>query len=419
MVEVRELILTEKQERFVNSPKKYTAFIGGVGSGKTYAGVTKAMLHALSAKCNGCIISPTYRMLKDTIIPILKEKLDGVIAEERISDMLYILVNGSVIYLRSADNPDYIRGLNLNWFLIDEAPYCDEYIWPVAIGRLRQEVKNGDGVKQEACAFLTGTPKGKNWVYRLFAQDGGQTPEYSMIQASSMDNPFLPKDYLDSLKLNYSGKYFAQELMGEFVTFEGLVYDMFDERLHIWPQSQALPEFSNVGYGIDVGYTNPTAIVVIGEAQVESGKRPFDIQIDEVYKRHLTHDQIVDEVLALYKIYGQGVVYCDPSEASLIPLLKENGIDAVAAENDVKIGIQSEQNALNPINGQPGAYVVKSCVHTLAEFASYSWKTKGKGNELIYIDQPEKQNDHAMDARRYFRMTKSLNLKVSGGFSWV
>jgi len=405
MLTEEELMLTSKQEQFRDSPKRYTAFIGGVGSGKTYAGITKAMLCALRVRCNGAIVAPTYRMLKDTILPVLREKLEGRIIEERLSDMVWILINGSVIYLRSAEDPDHFRGLNLNWILIEEAPYCSEYIWPVAIGRLRQEVKGGDGVTYSPCAFVTGTPKGRNWVYRLFAQNGGQTNEYGMIQASSMSNPFLPKDYLESLKLNYSGKYFAQELKGEFVTFEGLVYDMFNEELHVWPREKALPKFQSYKYGADIGYTNPTAIMVFGIPTPESGKRPFDIQIDEIYKRRLTHDEIVNEILRLYKLYGRGPVYCDPSEASLIPLLRKKGIDAQAANNDVKLGIQAEQNVLSPQAGQPGAYIVKSCVHTLAEFASYTWKTRGKGNELIYLDQPEKQNDHAMDGRRYYRMS--------------
>lgn len=393
--------VTDKQLDFIDSEAKFVAYIGGVGAGKTNAGAKKSLKHSLEKVCNGMICAPTYRMLKDTTLPtFLEEARDDVIdfiGEYKKSDMILVMTNGSLIYLRSADEPDRIRGLNLNWFWLDEAAYMEAYTWPVVIGRLRQGI-DGFGMK----GFITGTPKGRNWIYQEWEEKHKDKDGYELIRASSKENPFLPEDYLADLELNYSGKYYAQEIEGLFVTFEGLIYDLFREDTHIWARDRELPEFTTHSYGLDYGYTNPTAIVVFGEW--EENNRKHDIQLDEVYKRQLTQEQVIDEMLTLYKHYGIGTVWVDPSEPDLIKVMQNNGIDARAADNDVVTGIQREQAALEVINGKPTTYLLYNCVHTKAELASYCWKSKGKGTDQRYEDKPEKVNDHLMDARRYRRM---------------
>ena len=424
MIDVKslKLKLTDNQERFIDTPKKYTAFIGGVGSGKTYAGITKAMLCAMRVVCNGAIVAPTYRMLKDTILPVLREKLEGMVIEERLSDMVWVLTNGSMIYLRSAEDPDHFRGLNLNWILIEEAPYCSSYIWPVAIGRLRQEVRDGDGVIYPPCAFVTGTPKGRNWVYQFFAKDGGKTNEYGMVQASSMSNPFLSKDYLNSLKLNYTGKYFAQELLGEFVTFEGLIYDTFDEDIHLWSVKKhgLIPTGRDVElyeYGLDTNYAKPCAITVHCIPTVGPGKfikqgRAYDIQIDEWYVSKASTREVAAQLRKFYAMYGRGIIYTDPSDPRMISDLSEFDLDVRRADNSVLAGIRLEQDAWTLVNNEPGAFITSNCIHTRAELATYCWAAKGRGLSDVFLNRPVKEFDHLMDARRYRRLSG-----VHGGLS--
>lgn len=391
--------ISPKQEQFIYSDAQYTAYIGGVGAGKTNAGAKKAGKRSMEIVCNGLIGAPTYRMLNDSTIPTFREENQPFISQFRKADMVIEMVNGSVVYCRSAEDPDMWRGLNLNWFWIDEAAYCQAYVWPVGIGRLRQVV---DGVKP--IAFITCTPKGRNWIYEEWEEKHKDKDGYLLIRASTKDNPFLDHSYIDNLEANYSGKYYAQEIEGLFVTFEGLIYDMYRDDTHIWKDE--LPEFHAFSYGLDYGYTNPTAIVVFGEP-ISDG-RPYDIQIDEVYKRQLTQEMVIDEVLKLYKNYGQGTVWVDPSEPDLIKVMLDNGIDAQPADNDITTGIQREQAAMEVVNGKPSTYILNSCVHTKAELASYCWKSKGKGTNQRFEDKPEKANDHIMDARRYRRMGTTM-----------
>ncbi|HEX6818439.1 MAG TPA: hypothetical protein VF120_08695 [Ktedonobacterales bacterium] len=54
---------------------------------------------------------------KDGTLPYTYNKSEGHL----------MLANGSEILLRSLDEPDRVRGLNLAWFWLDEAPLCGYY----------------------------------------------------------------------------------------------------------------------------------------------------------------------------------------------------------------------------------------------------------------------------------------------------
>jgi len=403
--EKRVFTLSDPQADFVYSQRSFPALIGGVGSGKTYAGACRTLERAIQASTRGYIIAPTYRMLKDATLPKFREIAGDSIVEYLKSDMEFIMYNGTRILLRSAENPDHIRGPEANFAWLDEAPYMTPYIWPVLLGRLRLVAEAPDGRKFNPTGYVTCTPKGRNWLHKTWVKDHGLDDGYEVIHTTTYDNRVnLPDSYIQSLEKSYAGQYLLQELRGQFVSFEGLVYDMFNEEIHIWNPSQSLPQFIGYEYGIDYGYTNPTAITVHGLCKPRFEGDDWDIQVAEVYERHLVPDEVVVKMKALYKEYGHGRVEVDPSNPELIRLLTNAGIDARSADNTVKTGIQKEQAALALHNGVPRSYITSGCIHTKAEFAAYCWRAKGRSPEAELLDEVQKSDDHAMDARRYRRM---------------
>jgi phage terminase large subunit len=71
------------------------------------------------------------------------------------------------------------------------------------------------------------------------------------------------------------------------------------------------------------------------------------------------------------------------------------------ADNDVIDGISDVQTML-----ADGRLLVSAdCKNTIKEFEVYSWDSKAADNGE---DKPIKQNDHCMDALRYFVRTKKL-----------
>jgi hypothetical protein len=68
MREIRYAV-SRVQKQFLESdfPKLYS---GGVGAGKTMAGVLQTLL--MPAGSVGCIVAPTYPMLRDVVLPALE-----------------------------------------------------------------------------------------------------------------------------------------------------------------------------------------------------------------------------------------------------------------------------------------------------------------------------------------------------------
>ena len=65
------------QRRFHRSKAKFKAYVGGYGSGKTYAGCHEALrLSFINAGLTGMIIAPTYRMMEDATLPTFREILE-------------------------------------------------------------------------------------------------------------------------------------------------------------------------------------------------------------------------------------------------------------------------------------------------------------------------------------------------------
>ena len=55
------------QYRFIHTPVRYSFYVGGIGSGKTFAGAIRAIARAGELpRSLGVIGAPTYTMLRDT-----------------------------------------------------------------------------------------------------------------------------------------------------------------------------------------------------------------------------------------------------------------------------------------------------------------------------------------------------------------
>lgn len=364
------------QDDFIHDAARFTALVGGIGSGKSRAGVVKTIIAAASRPCLGMVTAPTYPMLRDATLRTFLELAGPLVCDFNKSEMTATLVNGSEVLFRSADNPDRLRGPNLHFWHGDEASLYDKDVWPVMIGRLR-----ADG--QAGRAWLTTTPKGRNWLYE-------RQGELSVTRVRTRDNPWLSPEFVQSLEASYTGLFARQELEGEFVGFEGLVYEEFSRDTHA--VAHAGP-FVEVVVGVDEGYTIPSVWLVVG---VDSDGRAH--VVEEFYRRRVLQGDVVAEARRLNEVYGRPRFVADPSAAGLIAEMRSVGLWVTEADNAVFEGIQTVKTRLARAgDGRPRLTVAPSCANTLSELESYVWKEGRAGMK----DEPEKVNDHAMDALRY------------------
>jgi hypothetical protein len=169
------------------------------------------------------------------------------------------LTNGVTALFRPTDNPERLRGPNLGWFYMDEAAMSPQMAWLIMLGRLREEPGR---------AWVTTTPRGKDWIYKLFR--GNARPGYDLIRADSRTNPHLPPEFVDELLSTYEHDFARQEIGGEFIddTFGQLVPDDWLERVPLVQRPNRLGHpYGGLDLGEGVGRDH-TVLSVLDEAGI-------------------------------------------------------------------------------------------------------------------------------------------------------
>lgn len=224
----------------VHSKHKFTLLLGGIGSGKSYAG-SPWIMKMVSEYPNslGLITANTFGQLqKATLASVFRNLTDwGVSFSYNQQKSLLTVDHRKQFYCLGLDSFDNHRGIEVGEWWGDEVAYNKKEAFEVISGRLR------DG-RGPLSALFTTTPKGFNWLYDYFHPSGElHNPDlYRYIQAKSVENKHLPEGYLESLSSQYDEKLAQQELEGEFVSItQGQAYYAFDRDRHV-------KEFERMGY---------------------------------------------------------------------------------------------------------------------------------------------------------------------------
>ena len=380
--------------------------IGGRGSGKTFSLCFEAIKQSLeNPGTQGAIVASTFRSIDDFILPTITDELWSALGIESGWDRFIESFNkvtkiatfksengGSRIYFRSADDPKELRGMNLGWFAIDEACKLNKLdTWRILLGTLRHK-------KGPWKAWVSTTPRGFDWVWELFARK--KRNDYEWVRCSTEENIHNPPGYAESMKDSYKGKFLRQEVFGEFVAYEGMVYPMVSQETHHLSsplakgdQVQGGPsiDYKYALSGVDWGWTDPT-VILTGIV----GSDGFIHLVDEFYSSKAPKETINDVAVALRDKWGVLTYWCDPSGPDYIYDLKTVGLDARKAKNELDYGIAEVYNRLDS-----GLIKIdyNRCPHTIEEFGMYRYDEDDSG--AIMKTTPIDQDNHCMDALRY------------------
>src|SRR5262249_15749361 len=122
------------------------------------------------------------------------------------------LSNGAVVRFRTAEDPERLRGPNLSGVWLDEGSLMARDAHDISLACLRAH--GGPGWLSN-----TFTPKGlSHWTYESF---GRPRPNTELIRSRTADNPFLPAEFAETLRGQYTERTALQELEGEFCDLEG------------------------------------------------------------------------------------------------------------------------------------------------------------------------------------------------------
>jgi len=219
-------------------------------------------------------MAPTRQQAKDILWQHLKERFGqlGWSANINESELRIQRKNKAIILIRSAEKPDRLRGLGIDFIILDEmAEYRDKNLWSQVV-RPALSDKRGK-------ALICGTPKGFNYFHTLY-QQAKTEDNWSAYQFKTVDSPFFQTpeglQELEDARNSLSEKDFKQEYEASFETHTGRIYYSFNR------------EYNHVDYNYD-----PTLPVYLGQDfnrspmssalfQMVAGRL---IQFDEVFIR--------------------------------------------------------------------------------------------------------------------------------------
>lgn len=388
--------LTEKQNEYIrNANHRWNIQIGAARSGKSFINIAYSILANLRARAGRPGVNIILGVSKGTIErnvlkPMREIYTDRIVSTINSSNVAHI--GGEEVYCLGAEKVTQvskIQGSSIKYVYGDEIAKWSPEVFDMIPSRLDREYSCFEG----SCNPESPT----HWLKAFIDRDDID----SYIQYSTLfDNPTLPPSVVEAICTEYEGTVFYDRLvLGKWTRAEGLVYPKYDNTVKTEPR-----EYAEYAVSMDYGTMNPTAIIVwgrIGKAwyavkeYYHSGRDTQQQKTDAEYYSDL--ERLCKDVKTPYGEKLELIV--DPSAASFIAQVRKGERFRVRkADNDVINGIRNVSTCL----AQKRILFNDCCKHTLAEFGEYAW------DDRSVVDAVIKDNDHCMDAVRYFVMTKKI-----------
>lgn len=288
---------------------------------------------------------------------------------------------------------DLIQGITLAGMFFDEVALMPESFVNQATGRCSET-----GSK----FWFNCNPDGPYHWFKVNWIDKKKEKKLIHLHFTMDDNLSLDEEIKARYRSMYSGVFFKRYILGLWTVAEGIIHDMFDASKHVY--NRVLDNLVGLNYvSIDYGTQNATVFLMW-----QKGRDGIWYCTKEFYysgrenKKQKTDSEFADDLEKFTAGHNVRQIIVDPSAASFIAEIRKRGFSVRKANNDVLDGIRYVGTLLNGLKIKFSA----SCENTIKEFSAYTWDKKAadKGE-----DKPIKDNDHAMDAVRYFCYTVIRN----------
>jgi phage terminase large subunit len=389
---------------------RHRAVFSGVGGGKTICGCFEILSMLLeNPNSVGYIFEPTYKMVRRILIPTLENKwllghpIDSnpIVTAYNKSDNCIQFIDGQELWFGGLEEPEYAEGTNVDVVLIDEAQYIRKFdeSQDVVLRRLRG---SGKCNKDITCSLVTTSPPPllpDCRLYDFYENPQRKNKDSKVYRWSMLDNIYLSEAYKSEIIATHHGSLAKRFIDGLFAPI-GTGSFNYDSTIH-GVQAVDASIIQDVVYGIDFGWTNPSAIIAVG---FDSDNRAYII--DEFYQNRTQTETLIQELKEMIERHGAGYVVCDRSQPQTIDMISRAGVNVGADQSKRDDGIQDLGGRFHVQgDGKPRIYVAENCVKWVSEVMVY--------------DAEIKENDHAVDATRYAIMShQSLSsLDVSFGKS--
>jgi hypothetical protein len=474
------------QDRFLHSKAKIQLYGGGFANGKTSAACIKAIKLAKDYPgSNGLMARSTYPKLNDTLrkefIKWCPSDWISSFPKSANASNTCTLKNGTTINFRyiaqqgklgNEATTSNLLSATYDWIIVDqmEDPEIVHKDFLDLLGRLRgMTMYTGDEEDMPSSGprvFIITTNPTRNWVYRelvkpihdllpyspetkepkvpiindrllcetdsngkvIKGEDGLPIPIIEIFEGSTYENEDnLEPDYIKTLESSYKGQMRSRFLLGQWASYEGLVYPSFNETIHVMSHhtienyyNQLKIKTEEVTYleGYDYGLAVPFCYIM---GFCDSLGNVF--LMDGAYEKELPLDDHIDAIKRIrdkYNVDDSSMVRADPDifrrktvgkkliGKSISDMFLEEGIVCTRGNSDISNGIVKvsqylipQKNHQNPITGEygmPYMYVSDSLSWWINEISDYYWKKNPMGEQM---DKPMDKDDHAMDTTKY------------------
>jgi hypothetical protein len=332
-------------------------------------------------------------MAKNIVWRKLKNRLQDLnwVQKHNETELTLYLKNGSTISLKGADNYDSLRGVGLDFIVLDEFADIDPEAW---FETLRPTLSDKGGK-----ALFIGTPKGiGNWSYELFQNNLDDANTWSSYQFTTIDGGNVPADEIAQAQRDLDERTYRQEYLATFETFTGRIYYAFDRSKNVIDSQPTAKDLEVIYIGMDFNIDPMSAVVAI--------RKNNDLCIiDEIRLFSSNTAEIVEEIKSRYRS-SKVWVYPDPASRQRktsaggvtdLTILQNAGfvVKAPNAHTPVRDRINAVNSRLCDSTGQRHLFVTKNCKYTIEALERHVYK---EGST-----QPDKDSgyDHMSDALGY------------------
>jgi len=389
------MALSAPQQQIVEATQRFKVVIAGRRFGKTHLSIRELCYHAREPDKEVWYVAPTYKQAKMIVFKKLRKKLQQLRWVRKINEtnLSFELKNGSTISLKGADNYDSLRGVGLDFLVLDEFADIDPEAW---FETLRPTLADKMGK-----ALFIGTPKGMNWAKDLYDMRDEYPEEWVSFQFTTIDGGNVTPEEVEAARRSLDARTFSQEFCATFETFSGRVFYAFDRKYNLRPYLKTaddimLPELH---IGMDFNVDNNSCVIAI-----KSTTQTLHI-IDEIKLMGSNTDEMVQEIKNRYPLH-KITVYPDPAGSQRKTsaggrtdhtILRNAGftVKAPHAHNAIRDGVNAVNAKLLSSSGITTLFFDPKCKYSIECLEKHTYK------EGTSIPDKDSGFDHMNDALRY------------------
>ncbi len=382
--------LSAAQAEIINAPQRFKVVVAGRRFGKTHLSIRELCRAARMPDREVWYVAPTYRQAKMITWKKLRNKLVDLKWTQKINEteLSILLKNGSTISLKGADNYDSLRGIGLDYLVIDEFADIEPEAW---YETLRPTLSDKMGQ-----ALFIGTPKGLNWAHDLYSMSLEYPDEWASFKYTTLEGGNVTPEEINAARRTLDERTFKQEYEGSFETFSGRVFYAFDRKYNVKKYEDEI--YGEIHVGIDFNVDPMSAVIAV------KLKNELHV-IDEVKIYGSNTDELVEEIQHRYP-NNRVVAYPDPAGAQRKSsaggrtdhtILRTAGftVKAPHGHNAIRDGVNAVNAKLRSSNGITTLFFDPRCKYIIECLEKQTYK-EGSSS-------PDKTSgfDHMNDALRY------------------